>query len=132
MKLKGVVPLILAATCSGPAQAQPMVWLSCLPENPQSARICAQLQDVLAAQTPALQIVERPSVEAPPATVSVLRLHLDALREDAISAHLEWHRPGAGWQVGEGLSMDVMDRALNDAMVARFLAQLLERTAPEI
>ncbi|MGD9916431.1 MAG: hypothetical protein AB7U46_00295 [Paenirhodobacter sp.] len=108
------------------------MWLSCLPETPQSARICAQLQDVLAEQAPGLQIVARPATEAPSAAVSALRLHLDSLRADGISAHLEWHRPGAGWQTGESLSMDVMDRTLNDAMVARFLGQLWERTAPEI
>ena len=129
MKLKGIAPVIIAAACSGPVQAQPAVWLSCAPESPQSSRICAQLHDVLAEQAPSLQIVENP---ADGARIAALRLHLDALRENGISAHFEWRRPGTDWHIGESLSMDVMDRTLNDAMVARFLGQLWERTAPEL
>lgn len=132
MKLKGIAPLIIAAACSGPAPAQPVVWLSCLPETRQSARICAQMQDVLAAQAPTRQILGQPAASPPPATASALRLHLDSLRTNGISAHLEWRRPGTDWRTGAALSMDVMDKALNDEMVARFLGQLWERTAPEI
>lgn len=126
--LKMVLPLVLATACAGPAQSGSGVALACGPASDATARVCAQMRGVMAEAAPNRRIEEVAFATAPEAQQPLVRLYLDKMAPDRISAHLEWHLPDSGWQTGEMLSMDVMDARLNDAMISRFLASLWTRS----
>lgn len=106
-----------------PADAAPGIALGCLPQDAATSAICAQMRETIVAAQPgvAVQVFD---AEALPETMRAVRLHVEGLRADAISAHLEWRQAGQPWQRGETMAMRVMDRNLNAQMVARFLASL--------
>jgi len=83
---------------------------------------------VISDAAPSHTVEDRPLTTEAPETATAVRLHVDLLKADRISAHLEWRLPGAQWTMGETLSMDVMDAQLSDAMIERFLGSLWARS----
>lgn len=126
--VKRILPLVMAGACAGPAQGSGSVVLSCEPQGTVTTEICAQLHDMVAEAAPGRKIEEIARISEAPADATAVRLMVEALHPDRITAHLEWRQPGAGWTTGETLSLDVMDARLNDVMVAQFLHTLWSRS----
>lgn len=130
--VKGILPLVMAGACAGPVQGEGSVLLSCDPTGTATSQICAQLHGVIAEAAPGRQIDQVAWASEAPGDATAVRLRIEALQPNRISAHLEWRQPGAGWTIGETLSMDVMDARLNDTMILQFLQALWNRSAISI
>lgn len=130
--MKRILPLVMAGACAGPVQGGSPVLLSCEAPGASGSHICAQMQGVIAEAAPGRRIEEIATISDAPPDATTVRLMVEALRPDRISAHLEWRQPGTGWITGETLSMDVMDARLSDAMVLQFLHTLWSRSGVAI
>ena len=106
-----------------PGQADPGLSLGCLPQTAEVADLCLLLRAVIEAASPG-RPVQMIDAEPHPETTIAIRLHVERLKKDAIAVHLEWRQPGQNWQRGETTAMNVMDRDLNDRMIARFFETL--------
>lgn len=121
--LRGLLMATGLALAPAGAGAGPRAGLACLPETPQTARLCAQLRDLIAASRPGLDLAQV-SAEGLSAYPDALRLHVESLRADGIAARLDWRHAGQDWQRGADMAMHVMDSPLSQPMIHQFLQSL--------
>jgi hypothetical protein len=121
--------LVMLGASLAPASGFAMtgIALSCEPRTDPVEAVCHQLLDIIGQQNPGKAITLGDAAAAGAGHLPV-RLHVETLGKDRISAHLEWRNPGQDWARGETLSMDVMDHSLTGPMVARFLENLWARS----
>ena len=104
------------------------VSLACLPETPQTARLCAQLYQVIASARPDLDL-RLVAADALADHPRALRLDLITLRDDGIVARLDWRGDGQDWQRGPEQSVRALDTALTQPMINQFLSSLWTQRA---
>lgn len=114
-----------ATVSSGPVAAQGAVGigLACLPASAESAALCGQLRDVIDSGHNA-GVVTLTTPDALGGYAKAVRLHIEDLRADSLTAHLEWRGPGQDWQRGATLTLDTMDTTISPSLSGQFLRDL--------
>ena len=107
--------LILGGTMQrADAQKAQTVTLSC-----EDAALCASLNRALGNYAPGVQVVATDAA-------LVLRLEVERMTDDHLSAHLEWQSPGdAGMTAGPTVRIDAMDTTLSNVTFDRYFYDML-------
>lgn len=114
--------LCAASIATLPSGAQSAAELKLACEGGLSAPVCRALATTLASAVGPIVLTE--TLAAGPG----LRFVTEAHRPDILSGHLAWQGADGSGGTGPTLTLSVSDTTIDDAMLARFAAELLRHS----
>jgi len=122
-----MLAMAIGAPLSAGGKAGPVISLVCVPDERQTEPLCAQMRAVIAEAMPGHEVLAAPA-DATASDATELRLDVQSRSRFGLTARLDWRLPGQNWQLGEKMSLSVMDHELTDEMIAQFLQLLWSRS----